>query len=450
MLAALGRLTLLAANRRWAAQWFLCAWRHRLQERLPAGRGSRVGARRVGPAPETPPAFNLKRHNPIHWPRDASPEVAALGPLSCLPPGVKAHRSLGRAHPLRLRRFHHVEDAQAFHRDVVARGAELARLAAAGVVVHVADATPRLRALLGAELHALLAADVAGLDVAARELHSINLRRAAMRGHAAWARQRTNLPLVSILLATRRPALLPQALAAVASQTWPRLELVLAPHGNEPAFAGVERRLAALGVPTKIAPAPASAPLGAVLNGAVQASSGTLLTKMDDDDRYGPEHVWDLALAHAYSGASLVCKGMEFVYLAAANRTLHCHQGRGEAWRASCFAGGALLIARADLDDIGGWRNAPHGVDWALVEDVLRGGGGVYRTHGAGFMLVRHGHGHTWGAHDGYFLARAQHSAPGWAPGMAGLTQAHAGGACGAASPPPLAPPDAAAFEVPR
>lgn len=440
-LLVLRRLALLAANKRFAAWW-----------RLRRHRRGRPGGRAAATAPDRAPAFDLKAFNPIHWPREACTDVAALGPLHRLPPGVIAHRALRGAHPLRLRRFHHVEDVQAFHGDVVARAGELARLAAAGVVVHIADSTPRLAALLGAELHALMTADVASLDAAGRELHSIAMRRATLRTHSTWARAPANLPPVSIVLATRRPALLSQALEAVASQTWPRLELVLAPHGDARAFAGIEGHIAGLGLPVTVVPAPASAPLGAVLNAAVQASSGTLVTKMDDDDRYGPDHVWDLALAHAYSGARLVCKGFEFVYLAGLDRTLHCHRGRGEAWRASCFAGGTLTIARDDLDALGGWRNAPSGVDWALVLDVLRAGGGVYRTHGAGFMLMRHGHGHTWGAHASHFLARAQHTTPGFRPGLAGLAEAHApapGERNGLGPPPPAAQADGAKHGMP-
>lgn len=440
--ATLKRLALLAANKRWTARWLLRTKFARGSAQTPRSTGSTE--RRDARSREAMPAFDLKVCNPIHWPRDARAEVAVLGPPHLLRPGSKAQRAVGDADAHRLRRFHHVLDAPAFHGDVVARAAKLARLAAAGVVMHVADATPRLGDLLGAELHSLMTTDPSRFDAATRELHSIAMRRAALRGHAAWARQRSNLPSVSIVLASRRPALLPQALAAVQAQTWPRLELVLAPHGDMAAFAGIERRLAGLPIPTTLVPAQASTPLGAVLNAAVQASSGALVTKMDDDDRYGPEHVWDLALAHAYSGASLVCKGMEFVYLAAANRTLHCHRGRGEAWRASAFAGGTLMIARQDLDAIGGWRNAPAGVDWGLVEDVLRGGGAVYRIHGTGFMLVRHGENHTWGAGDGFFLERAAHSVPGWAPALAGLAEAPGAaapagtyGSAGGIEPPP-------------
>lgn len=419
----------LAFNKRHAIWWLLRSWRPLA---LAAGWLPPPAVRPPAPSQAissaSAPAFDLKIHNPIHWPRAAGGEAAALGPLALLPSGIRAERTIRNRNPLHLRRCHHLEDVRSFHADPVARAGELVRLAAAGAVVHLADADARLQGLLGHELHRLMTADASSLDAGERELRSIGLRRAALRDHSSWARERAKLPLVSMLLATRRPALLPQALAAAAGQTYPRLELVLALHGNESAFPGVERRVCDLPLPVKVVRLSSSVPLGALLNAAVAASTGALLTKMDDDDWYGADHVWDLVLAHQYSGAQLVGKGTEFVYLAASNQTLHCFSGRGEAWRASCLAGGALLIARADLERIGGWRNAPLGVDLALTNDVLRIGGGVYRTHGAGFMMVRQDQGHTWDVGDDYFRAKADRSLPGCATAAAAVERPGAAG----------------------
>ena len=99
--------------------------------------------------------------------------------------------------------------------------------------------------------------------------------------------------------------------------------------------------------------------------------TGTLLTKMDDDV-YGADHLWDLVLAREYSGAQLVGKRLEFVYLAASDRTLRWFNGGGERYQTSALAGGTLLIARDGLDRCGGWRKVQGGVDTALAEDVRR------------------------------------------------------------------------------
>ncbi len=383
------------------------------------------GASKPPEAPRQPvvPTFDSRRYNPFGWPRAAADEVAALGPIAWLPPGVEAQRVVHRDDLRRLRRCRHVEDVQAYHAGIVTRAGDLARMAATGAVVHLADGGPRLRSLLGADLHDLMTTGVSGIDVGMRELLGIRMRRAALRDHSFQGRIRQlgqeAPPLVSILLATRRPERLPQAIAAVARQTYPRLELVLALHGGP--VAEVERRGAELPHPVKVVHLPAREPLGVLLAAAAAVANGTLLTKMDDDDLYGADHIWDLVLAREYSQASVVGKGVEFVYLAASDRTVHCHRGSGESYETSTLAGGALLITRGELARVGGWPQVPRGVDQALVEAVVRARGCVYRTHGAGFMLVRHGDRHTWNVSDDWFLARADGVFPGWRPALAGL-----------------------------
>ena len=221
-------------------------------------------------------------------------------------------------------------------------------------------------------------------------------------------------------MATRRPDMLASAVANVARQAYPRLELVLALHGDGFDPAPLAELTAGLGCPVRVVPVGAEAPLGRVLDAAAAAAEGTLLTKFDDDDLYGAEHVWDLVLAREYSRAELVAKGAEYVYLAASDVTLHRFGGKGERFsRRPTVAGGAMLMAASDLAAAGGWQPLPARVDEALIKDVDRTGGRIYRTHGAGYVLVRHGVGHTWPAGDDYFLAQADLVRPGRCPALA-------------------------------
>ena len=378
------------------------------------------------------PAFDAGVDNPIGWIRAVAPVVGALGPLDRLPPGAAAQHVVDKRDRAALRWLHHVEDVAAYHASAVQRAGDLARLAAQGVVVHLADSGPELRALLGDELHRLMRVDIPSGDLAARERLSIEMRRAALREHALASRVRQiaalamddppPLPLVSILLASKRPGQSRAALAAVARQTYPRLELVFAAHGD--GFADLEPALESLPCPWRLVRVPASRSFGGALNAAAEAARGTLLAKMDDDDLYAAEHIWDLVLAHGYSKAELVGKGLEYIYLADADRTLR-RLGRGESFQtsAAAIAGGALLISRQDLQSIGGWRRVNRHVDLALREDVAAAGGRIYRTHGAGFMLVRRGQGdwHTWKAEDGAFLVQAESNIAGWRPDLASL-----------------------------
>ena len=383
---------------------------------------ARVDARGAWPAagavalrlPE--PAGGLvdaRRDNPVGWTANVENRVAALGPPALLPRTARTRaRRVAADDRAALRRAHHVLDVAAFHPHPAARAATLARLAASGVPVHVQDDDPALAGHLGGDLHGLMRDGVPrGIDD--REAASIRMRRLALARHAV-----TRRPSVSVLLATRRPARLARAVAGVAAQAYPRLELVLALHGD--GFGAVPR---SPGLPVRIVRVDACRPLGAVLAAAAAAASGELLAKMDDDDCYAPEHLLDLVLAHAYSGAVLVGKGLEVVYLARADRTVR--RGRFRAERYSCdIAGGGLLIARRDLRDLGGWRPLPGGVDQALAADVAAAGGAVYRTHGAGFVHVRHGRRHAWGVAEAELLAGADRVRRGWRPELAGIAGA--------------------------
>ncbi len=409
-------------DKRRAAWWHLQSEMRGRRLRSKDAQTMRANARRGEPIP----AFDLRAYNPIGWQRDGYSETAALGPIEWLPLGIDVWRVVHPNNPRRIRNIHHLEDVQAFHSDIATRAGVLARLAACGVATHLADGDERLQPMLGDDLYCLMTADMNGMSTHERELLSVRLRRAAHRHHSSFGRAHQSdldkLPLVSVLLATRRPQFLEYALDNVAKQTYPRLELVIALHGE--GFDDAARRITEFPHPVKTLRLPASESLGAVLNAATQASEGALLAKMDDDDVYGADHIWDLALARCYSGAQLVGKWQEFVYLAASDRTIHWREGHSERYHASILAGGTFLISRRALDRAGGWRRVPGGVDTFLVEDVLRSGGRVYRTHGFGYMMVRHGFCHTWNSRDGAddeLLGIAERVWDGFRPDLAGI-----------------------------
>ena len=437
-----------------------------LADSAEAAAGVRSPVVLLGDAPALAvPAFDPALDNPVGWVRDVEPRAAALGPPARLPAGACARRAGGPGDRKALLHCHHLEDVAAFHADAVQRAGTLARLAARGVPVRLADRDPALAPLLGAELYGLMSGhlrgDIRDADADARETLSIAMRREALRRHSLGARARQLCeaagvepppwPRVSVLLATCRPALLAGAVANVARQCYPRLELVLALHGPGFEAGAVENALRGFAQPVKRLRLDAERTLGAVLAAAAAAAAdGPLLAKMDDDDVYGPEHLWDLVLAHEYSGAALVGKFPATVYLARCDRTVRQRRVPGETWSRS-ITGGTMLLARADLERAGGWRPVRRHVDRALVEDVVRAGGTVYRTHDAGYLLVRHGNHHTWQRDDAEFLRGAESVHPGWRPALAGLGNLPppvpaAGGAapdrpCGNGEARPMAPP---------
>ncbi|NUR50252.1 MAG: glycosyltransferase [Hamadaea sp.] len=287
----------------------------------------------------------------------------------------------------------------------------LAQLAMTGLVLSAPRLPLEIRAHLHEELVGCLT-DVPGdRDPLDREVHGVVQRRAALRHHAsalglrAVAAERhptsSRLPGVSAILVSRRPDRALAAAAALAGQTYPELELVVGLHGHQPTPAQV-KQLEALPVPVRLASFPAATGFGEVLAETTRLASGSLVTKVDDDDHYGPEHIWDLVLARLHSGATVVGKGAEFVYLEPFDTTVRRRMG-GELYT-DVVAGGTMMISRGDLDEVGGWRPVSRSVDRALLDRVLAAGGLVYRTHGFGFLYTRHDDGHTWDPGVEYFL----------------------------------------------
>lgn len=316
-----------------------------------------------------------------------------------------------------------------------AAAATLVRLAARGVPVRFDEDVPAARRLLTPDLAAAVE-HVAACDLddrGAREQASVALRRAAHAGHSVDTAARAALattgatprraPSVSVLLATRRPQFLGHALAQIAAQRYPDLEVVLVAHSPEVA-AAAPALLAASGLTYVLVPVSPQAVLGAALNAGVAAASGRVLTKMDDDDVYGPHHIADSVAALRYSGAVVVGKAAEFCYLAGRDRTVRRTTGYGERYH-TYLSGASLTLATADLVACGGWAAQQRAVDRRLCDAVERAGERCYRLHGLEFVVHRHEVDHTWTTEDGYFLRRVEEQWSGLARTAAAIGSDH-------------------------
>jgi hypothetical protein len=142
---------------------------------------------------------------------------------------------------------------------------------------------------------------------------------------------------------------------------------------------------------------------------ACEFADGQLITKVDDDDFYGPEHVWDLVVARMYSAAQVTGKALDFIRIESADITVF-RPAYGAEKFADFVAGGTMLISRADLDEIGGWRPMPKHIDRGLLDAFLEAGALVYRTTGLGYIYVRRGAGHTAIVSDEHFLTKNAYS----------------------------------------
>jgi hypothetical protein len=300
-----------------------------------------------------------------------------------------------------------VRDAPALH--VTGAGPGLGRVVAQLCVAGVPVRAPELPAAVADGLGAELATRLRTVETAAladardRESWSIDTRRLALARFGPqeyWTRAAHELgrpapsASVSVLLATRRTALLAFALAQIARQDWADLQVVLVLHGPSAADPAVQAALAGFDRPIEVVSVASDVVFGHALNAGLARCAGEFVTKFDDDDWYGRHHVTDLVQAHRHSGAHLVGVPGYYVHLAGPDVTIRWTQVPTEA-PAVWVHGGTMLLTRADLYELGAWPGVPVGEDAHLLAAVRAAGGAIYGIHDLGFCYFR-GRDHTW------------------------------------------------------
>lgn len=236
-------------------------------------------------------------------------------------------------------------------------------------------------------------------DHTGRERRAVALRRLALD-------ELVGVPTcdVDVLIATRRPRELGAAVARVTSQRSVRPRLLIGLHGDGWPETDVDLGLPAGAVVRRH---PTTTTLGGVLGDLCDHAVAPLVTKWDDDDWYGRDHLSDLVRAYEYSGADIVGKAAEFVRLEGSDVTIRRYDIGAESYSWT-LAGGTLLMGREWLASIGGWPDVAVGVDRALLEQAKTSGARGYRTHGFQYVLRRQADGgHTWLVPDERLLATA-------------------------------------------
>jgi hypothetical protein len=281
----------------------------------------------------------------------------------------------------------------------------LSQLACAGVPTSAPGLPAEVADALGPTLTSRLNCEGADWsDAIAREDWSVTTRRAALSRFAPatfWATQGARLgrpitpaPSVSALLTTRRAANLPFALAQVARQDWPELETVLVLHGISRDTPGVAEALAGFERPLTVVEVDGGVLFGIALDRGLRQCTGRLVTKIDDDDWYGPHHVTDQVQAHAYSGATMIGTSGFFAYLHNSDVTIRWTNMPPQR-RVKFVHGGTILMSRDDTLAFGGWKATARGVDAHMIKMIQANGALMYSMHDLGFLYYR-GQDHTW------------------------------------------------------
>ena len=230
-------------------------------------------------------------------------------------------------------------------------------------------------------------------------------------------------PRIGVILSSNRPSLLPAAIAQLRAQRHVEVELRIGIHSKDrvPDLGGLSGGAISDASMVHFEP---SDVFGDVLQELTDAGTSEFVTKWDDDDRYGPFHLFDLWLLAKLSRRYLVGRAAEYVYLEDQDTVLR--RRGGPIHTVSRFlAGGALLISRRVLAAVGGWSSISRQVDQDLIQRFERSGFPGFRASSQGFALTRSVRGHTWEVDDSYFVSGADGA---W--GSAGLQH------CGVEPPP--------------
>ncbi|MEQ7129428.1 glycosyltransferase family A protein [Actinopolymorpha sp. B11F2] len=270
----------------------------------------------------------------------------------------------------------------------------LAGLAACGV--GLASVSAAMRQRLAAEGHQVVEKPETVDGLPGYQLSASTSRQAGILADPAF-RGRLALPMISVLVASKRADDVVRCLADLARQTYSRFEVLVGTHGytlDPHTLADLRKRLPG---PLRTVDIDDQRTLGEILEILTRRADGEFVAKVDDDDRYGPDHLTDLVLAARTSGADLVAKSARFVHLADSGVTIDRTWAATEAYEVMP-AGGTLLLSRGVLQAAGGWSTSPRHVDADLLARLRSAGGVTYRTHGLGYVYYRRSGGHTWQA----------------------------------------------------
>lgn len=225
-------------------------------------------------------------------------------------------------------------------------------------------------------------------------------------------KRRSNIkqyPSVSVLVATVRPDDLANLLKQLRTQTLSHFELVIGLHAIKlnATHKKFIKELTARKVLVQIHSFSKEENLGSILSALAELSTGDYIAKMDDDDYYGPEHLRDVVDAAIDTGADVVGRAMNYVYLEPLQLTVRRFSQHGtqavELW-SDWVCGGTILAKRESAQAAGWFGDGFTAVDRFLLSGVTNNGGKIWRTFGAGYVYRRTFTFHTYATNYSKYL----------------------------------------------
>lgn len=221
--------------------------------------------------------------------------------------------------------------------------------------------------------------------------------------------QRLDLPETSAIVCTNRPHQLSHVLKTLGEFRDVDLEVILLTHGFEVKLSEVREEAADYGLQNiQILSRPKDISLGDCLNAAVDRASGAVVTKIDDDDHYGPMYLADLLRAMDYSGADIVGKQAHYMYVGEQDATLLRFPDKEHRW--TDFVMGPTITGNSDVFREIRFASLSSGEDSDFLRRATVGGAHIYSSDRFNFCQRRLGRagGHAWEVGDPEILATGE------------------------------------------
>lgn len=213
-------------------------------------------------------------------------------------------------------------------------------------------------------------------------------------------------PSVGVIASTRRPNNVASLLNQIEKQSFPINEIALLLHGaSEKEFEKIKKdikKYKSLNIILKRIDS--SIMFGDVLNIGLDMLSTDLITKMDDDDFYLPNHILDLYTAHLHSCADFVGKWNNWVFIESENKTINWVPENSNQY-VKHLPGATFLVKRDILKNLR-FGKVPRAIDSELYRRAEKRGATLYSTHRYNFVRKR-GDDHTYDAKSASFKSRA-------------------------------------------
>ncbi|MGE4373108.1 MAG: glycosyltransferase [Xanthobacter sp.] len=227
--------------------------------------------------------------------------------------------------------------------------------------------------------------------------HRAALIRSTVLGHDI----REELPLVTIVMSTKRWVFMDRIIENISRQVYPRVEVIFALRESWP-----ENKIQELQARLSIFPHiktvktlifPEGITLGSKLNAAIGQANGYFVAKFDDDDWYFPNYLQDMILSFEFSGADLCGKWTFPVWLEGPDKLFLRNPGHEHKQNVPFVAGPTLVARKSWLLDLP-FADRSQGEDTDLIKRTQAAGGVVYSADHFNFIQYRSkdmSH-HTW------------------------------------------------------